>query len=152
VRRKIMLTRRTFIQSAGALAVGATAGGIAFTKPEIKEHGIVEIRFRFFTNEPIVVKSTIFSDEQRGVFGIRFLGERGPLDVRLTELRLADVKGALAAAGRIRKCGITTWNGEGKREKVLLELMTKGGNLLLAAPGQLDDPAWMDLADVRQVL
>lgn len=147
------MTRRTFIQSAGALAAGAAAGGIVFPKHEIKEHGLVEIRALFFTKDPIIIKSTIFSDERQGVFGVRLLGERGPCDTRLAELRLSAVKAAVAVPGRVQKCAATMWNGEGKKEKGFLDLVTRGGNLMFANAGQLEEaPAWMSLADVRQVL
>jgi hypothetical protein len=148
------MTRRTFIQSAGALAAGAAAGGIAFAEHKIKEHGLVEIRAWFFTKDPIVIKSTIFSDERRGVFGIRLLGERGPCDARLAELRLSAVKAAVAVPGRVQKCAATTWNREGRKEEgSLLDLVARGGNLVVAGAGQLEKaPTWMSLADVRQVL
>lgn len=149
-----MLTRRTFIQSAGALAVGAVAGGIALLESEIKEYGLVEIRFWLFAKEPIVIKSTIFSDERRDVFGVRLLGERGSDDLRLAELRLSAVKAALAVPGRIQKSSMTGWNAQdGKKREGFLDLVAKDGNLVAAGPGQLEKaPIWMSLADVRQVL
>lgn len=149
-----MLTRRTFIQNAGALAAGAAAGGIAFPEHEIKEHGLVEIRAWFFSKDPIVVKSTIYSDERRDVFGVRILGERGPSDLRLAELSLSAVKAAISAPERIQKCAMTGWNAEnGKLEEGFLDLVAKGGNLVVAGPGQLKrTPVWMSLADVCQIL
>lgn len=148
-----MLTRRTFIQGAGALAAGAATGGIALQKPEIKEHGLVEIRFCLFDKDPIVVKTMIFSDEQRDVFGIRVLGERGACDMSLAELRLSSVKAALADPGRIQRCLMHTWSAEGKEDKGLLDLVAKDGNLLVAGSGELEKgPVWMSLADVQRVL
>jgi len=149
-----MLTRRTFIQSTGVLAAGATVGGIAFPKREFKEHGPVEIRFCLFDKDPIVIKSTIFSDERRDVFGIRVQGERGPSDVRLFELRLSATKAAVAVPGRvIQKCTATAWNEEGRKEEEFLDLVAKGGNLMFAGVGRIEkEPVWMSLADVQRVL
>lgn len=148
-----MLTRRTFIQGAGALAAGAVAGGIALQKPEIKEHGLVEIRFWLFDKDPVVIKSTIFSDERRDVFGVRLLGERGPGDLRLAELRLPAVKVVIAAPERVKICTGTMWNEESEKEEMFLNLVARGGNLVIALAGQLDKASvWMSLADVRRVL
>lgn len=151
-----MLTRRTFIQSAGAMAAGAAAGGIAFPERGIKEHGLVEIRAWFFGTDPIVLKSTIFSDDRRDVFGVRILG-MGRLDTCFAEFRLADVKAAVAVPGRISRCAITGWNGEGRKESGFQDLIVREGNLVVALPGQLEltpppGPAWIALSDVRQVL
>ncbi len=147
-----MLTRRTFIQSTAALAAGAAAGGIAFSEYEIKEHGLVDIRASFF-GKPIVIKSTIFSDELRDVFGVRLMGEHGPSDARLAELRLSAVKAALAVPGRIQKSSMTAWNAErGTKEEGFLDLVAKDGDLMIALPGRLEnEPAWMSLVDVRQI-
>lgn len=148
-----MLTRRTFIQSAGVLGAGVATGAIGRTKPEIREHGIVEIRFMFLAKEPVVVKSTIFSDEQRGVFGVRLLGERGARDMRLAEIPLSAVKDAVAVPGRISRCAMTGWAGEGAKDSGLLDLVAKDGNLVVSGRGHLnDEPVWMSLDDVRQVL
>jgi hypothetical protein len=147
------MTRRTFIQSAGALAARAAAGGTVLPEHEIKEHGLVEIRAWFFAKDPIIIKSTIFSDERRGVFGVRLLGRRGPCDARLAEMRLSAVKAAVAVPGRVQKCAITTWNGEGRKEEGFLDLVARDGNLVVAGTGQIEKaPVWMSLADVRQVL
>lgn len=148
-----MLTRRTFIQSTGALAAAA-AGGMAITNSEIKEHGIVEIRFRFLAKDPHVVKSTIFSDERRGVFGVRVLGKREPGDARLAELRLTDVRDTVAVPGRVRKGALAVWNCDGRKEEGFLHLLAMDGNLMFAVPGVdiSETPVWMSLADVQQVL
>jgi hypothetical protein len=146
-----MLTRRTFIQSAGALAAGAAAG-VALPEPKVKEHGLVELRARLF-NDLVVVRSTIFADERRDVFGIRFLGERGPRDVRLVELQLSAVAVATAVPETICECPYVAWTYQGEKEGGLLDLMGKDGNLLIAGPGQIKTiPFWMSLADVRRVL
>jgi hypothetical protein len=150
------MTRRAFIQSAGALAAGAAAGGIAFPEHEIKEHGLVEIRAWFFGKDPIVLKSTIFSDARRDVFGVRLLG-MGKLDTRFAEIGLADVKAAVDVPGRITRCTMTGWNGEGKKETGFMDLIVREGSLVIATPGELEKsprpgPAWLALSDVRQVL
>jgi hypothetical protein len=148
-----MLSRRNFIQGTVTLAAGTAVGDIAFPEREIKEHGIVEIRFKFLSCKPIVVPSTIFSDERRGVFGMRLLDKREPGDVRLAEFCLADVIGAVAAPGRVRKCAVTAWKGNGMKENSFLDLMVKDGNLMFAALGQIEEsPPWMSMVDVRQVL
>lgn len=152
-----MLTRRTFIQGAGALAAGAAAGGIALPESEIKEHGLVELRAWFFSKNPIVVKATIFSDERRDVFGIRILGERGTRDTRFAEIRLADVRASVAAPGRVSRCTATGWSEEGKKESGFVDLVAREGSFVVATPGELEKaphpgPAWLALSDVQQVL
>lgn len=149
-----MLTRRTFMHSAGVLAAGM-AGGVA-SPAEIKEHGVAELRAWFFAKDPIVLKTTIFSDERRDVFGVRILGERGSHGFRLAELPLPTIKEAVSTPGWVRKCLMIGWDG-GERKEGLMEVVSREGKLVFGIPGDLDKsprpgPAWLDLSDVRQVL
>lgn len=138
------------MHSAGVLAAGV-AGGVAFPA-EIKEHGLVELRAWFFVKDPVVLKSTIFADNGRDVFGVRILTEPG---LRLAELPLSTIKAVVASPGRVEKCLMTAWDDE--RKEGLMEVVSRDGKLVFAIPGQLDQtprpgPAWLDLSDVRQVL
>lgn len=118
-----------------------------------REYGIVEFRACFFAKEPIIIKSVIFSDERRGVFGIRFLGERGPGDLRLIEMSLPAVKRVIAVREGVKISTFKTWNGDGKKREMFLNLVARDGNLVIAEAGHIDRaPAWMRLADVRKVL
>lgn len=148
-----MLTRRTFIKSTGTLAAAA-ASGMALTESGIKEHGIVEIRFRFLAKDPCVVKSTIFTDERRGIFGIRILGNNDPGDARLGEFRLSDIRETVAAPGHVRKGNCAVWDCNGRKKEEALHLLAMDGNLMFAVPGVdiIETPVWMSLADVQRVL
>jgi hypothetical protein len=146
-----MLTRRTFLEKTGTLALGTVAGA-SIRKNEIKEHGLVEIRMKLFGYHLIAVKSTIFADEDRDVFGIRILGKRGPSDARLVETELSAVIKAVAFPGHIWTSRAVCWSESGQREEWALELVVKNGNLLIAQPGFLEEAPQMDLADVQEVI
>ncbi len=146
---KGMLTRRTFMVSAGAVVAATGTTGITVLKPEITEHGLVDIRF---SEKPTVIKAAIFSDKRRDVFGIRILEKRGPSDIRLAELPLSVVRAVVGVPGPSARCSLTTWTPDGKKEE-LLDLKVKDTDLMLASVGQLEtSPVWMALADVKRVL
>lgn len=147
-----MLTRRTFIQGGGALAAGAVASGTSFLESEIKEHGIVKIRFQFYPGKARIVKSTIFSDGQRGVFGIRLLGELELHETRLVEMPISDAKDVAASSGKVWMVPTTVWAEDGKKEETSVGMVVKDGNLMFASENGEVLPIWMSLSDVRQVL
>ncbi len=146
-----MLTRRTFIRNAGTMAAAA-AIGIAAPESEIKEYGIVDIRTDIF-GKTTILKATIFSNGPRDIFGIRLLGEPGPLDLRLAELRLSAVRETLATPGRPMRCAARMWTGNGTKREVPLDLVVDATKLSIADAEKLKvAPAWISLSDIRRVL
>lgn len=148
--RRGNMNRRTFIGSTAVLAAGAAIGSVDFKG--IKEHGPVEIRMYFFVKEPIVIKGALFSDEQRDVFGVRVFDEKG--ETAVAEMRLLDVKEALAEQ-TVRRLKVTMKNvTDGKREEGSVSIVAKDGNFtfLMDEIGKDPSPIWLKLADVRRVL
>jgi hypothetical protein len=122
----------------------------------IKEHGIVDVHA--WSWDEIILKSTIFSDRKRNVFGIRVLGQPGTEDKNLAELPLVDVEAAVATPEHFRKCAATRWTQDGEKKEGAFEIIVKGENFAMGQQGAFNKwcrppgPTWILLSDVLKVL
>jgi hypothetical protein len=146
-----MLTRRTFIQGAGVLAAGTAVGGMIFKGT--KEHGPIGIRMFFFGKEPIVIDGDLLSDELRDVFRIRSF-DKGDL-MATAELKLSEVKKAVATPGKTVRMEVAMQSERGIVENGFISVVARGETLTFLIDEKIGpdpSPVWIMLEDVRRVL
>jgi len=145
------LTRRTFLQSAATLAGGAAAGLLASNG--IRKYGPVEIRTYFLSNDPLVIKGSLFADERRDIFGIRAFDEHGG-QMCLVEMPLHDMKKVVDMRSSNSKVIVLIVDEHGKKDLAPLAVTVEHGNLTfyMNEEGQKPSPVWLRLSDVQRVL
>jgi len=145
------LTRRTFLQSAATLAGGAAAG--LLVSSGIRKYGPVDIRTYFLSNDPIVIKGSLFADERNDVFGIRAFDERGR-QMALVEMPLHDIKKIVDMRSPNSKVIVLIVGEDGKKDSGILAVTVEHGNLTfyMNEEGQKPSPVWLRLSDVQRVL
>lgn len=144
------MTRRTFIGSSAAISAGAAVGLTA--SQGVRRHGPVEVRTYFLSKDPVVIQGAVFSDERRDVF--RFIILHEGKEAACAELRLSNVRAAVASPSKTTRCRVTTWNKEGYFQEADVNLVAKDGDLtvLVDEPVGAPSPIWMSLSDVQRVL
>lgn len=145
-----MMSRRKFFQGTSALAVAA-AVGIPLYKG-IKEHGPVDIRFFFFSKEPIVIKGDLLADKGRDLFRVRAYYE-GQVNLT-TEMKLSDIEKIVSMPRRKVHLDMTMM-GNGNIKKEQISGISRNGTvsfLYEEKAGQEESPVWLMLEDVTQVL
>lgn len=144
------MNRRAFIGSSAAIAAGAAVGLTA--SQDIRRYGPVEVRTYFLSKDPVVIQGAIFSDERRDAFRFSILHEGK--EAACAELRLSNVRAAVASPSKTTRCHVTTWNKNGYIDEDDVNLIAKDGNLtvLVDEPVGPPSPIWISLADVQRVL
>jgi hypothetical protein len=144
------VTRRAFIGSSAAVAAGAAVGLTA--SQGIRRYGPVEVRTYFLSKDPVVIQGEVFSDERRDVF--RFILLHEGKDAACAEIRLSDVRNAVAFPSKTTRCRVTMWNKNGTIHDAGVNLVAKDGNLTVLVDELVGPPSpiWMGLSDVQRVL
>lgn len=151
MRKAIMSTsRRSFIASSVTLVAGA-----AFRMPSrrsLRKHGPVSLYTNFiFFKEPIEIKSELFVDEGRDVFGIRCFDERG-IQRAIIKTSFLNLKAVLKDSPGKIVC--LCFDDEDKEVRATLAVVREAEKVTFL----IDDgnggshPFWMDLADILKVL
>lgn len=142
-------TRRTFLQSTAALVGGAAVG--LTTSRGFREHGPVEVRTLLFSEDPIVMKARLFSDEFMNVFGIRVIPDKKEV---LVEFPLSTIKEVVASPSRTARCTIRVRDTNGTTtDRMPVSVVAKVHDLkIMMGVGKDALPVWMALADVQRVL
>lgn len=143
------LTRRKFIQGTTAL-VAAAGVGIPISEG-LREHGPVDLKFLFFSNEPMIIRGSVFSDEKKDVFGINAFfynthQKTGTATMSLTRIREI-VKSR--SSGIVR---LSMKNEDGDNEPKDVLIGSDGQDLTFREGEHEEAPFWLSTQDVQQVL
>lgn len=144
------LTRRAFIRTTGTLAAGAAAGVMA--SRGLREYGPVELRTYFLSQNPIVIRSMLFSRESLDEFGVHIFDDDGK--------KAGTVRMSLSGMRRIIKSGsgreevICHSEKCMRTESMRMAVVSEQGKVsfLVDEAGNPPTPVWLQLEDVRKVL
>jgi hypothetical protein len=143
------MTRRKFIRGTIVMAAGAAAGLTAYKG--FREHGPVDIKFYLFSKDPVVVKSSLFSDERRDIFGMRMLEAGHWLPAFQVEMPLSRIRRILSSAYRGGACPVTVYYRGGRTERTSMVVAAESEKFTVRFDPD-PTPVWLQLSDVRRVL
>jgi len=141
------VTRRRFIQGTAAIAAGAAAGLMAHKG--FREYGPVDMRIYLLSMAPDIIKSLLFSDERRDIFGIRVLDEHG--DAVRAEMPLSRIREILVSVPSRGTCPVTIHYRGGRTERESVVVAAKSEKFTMRVHSDLT-PVWLWLSDVQRVL
>lgn len=135
--------------------VTALAAGVAVGLPAyegLREYGPVNLWMHFFSKCPIVIKSSLFSDENKDLFGIRVFFDRTNKqsgEARLPLSRIRDLAASRIPAATFKaECQYS--DGNVASHNILAIIIE--GHLILKEDDQEGAPFWLKMEDVQRVL